>query len=136
MPAVGRHFLADYYGCTPRRLNDADGLRRALLDAVAASGATILSHHFEVFQPHGVTGVVVIAESHVALHTWPEHGFMAIDYFTCSERLDARLTLDLIGRAIEAERVEMREVARGEGVKDRVGEAPAIPANQVNIRKV
>jgi S-adenosylmethionine decarboxylase len=135
MPAVGRHFLADYHGCTFGRLNDADRLRSTLLEAVAASGATILSHHFEVFQPHGVTGVVVIAESHVALHTWPEHGFMAIDYFTCSERLDARLTLDLIGRALEAQRVEMREVARGEGVKERVGEAPAISGDQVNIRK-
>lgn len=135
MLGVGRHFLADYYGCNFQRLNDADALRALLLDTIARSGATILSDHFEVFQPHGVTGVVVIAESHVALHTWPEHGFMAVDYFTCSDRLDARLTLDLIGRSLEAERVEIREMARGEGVKDRVGEPPAPPEPQVNIRK-
>jgi S-adenosylmethionine decarboxylase len=116
LKGVGRHFFADYYGCTFESLNDAPRLRAVLLDTVARSGATILSDHFEVFSPHGVTGVIVVAESHVALHTWPEHGFMAIDYFTCSERLDARLTFDLIARELRAERYDTREVVRGAGV--------------------
>ncbi len=138
MPGVGRHFLADYYGCSFERLNDGAALRAMFLDAVARSGATILSDHFELFQPHGVTGVVVVAESHVALHTWPEHGFMAVDYFTCSERLDAGLTFNLIAQALEAERFETREIVRGEGVKPRVGEpasAAGAAADQVNIRE-
>lgn len=116
MTGVGRHHFADYYGCSFASLNDAARLRSVLLDAVARSGATILSDHFEVFDPHGVTGVVVVAESHVALHTWPEHGFLAVDYFTCSEKLDARLTFDLIARELQAERYETREVVRGAGL--------------------
>lgn len=127
MKGVGHHHFADYYGCSFDHLNDATKLRALLLDAVARSGATILSDHFEVFDPHGVTGVIVVAESHVALHTWPEHGFMAVDYFTCSARLDARLTFDLLGRALGAERFDVREVVRGAGLGDRVS-ASTLPA--------
>ena len=113
MKGVGHHHFADYYGCSFEDLNDAVSLRALLLDAVARSGATILSDHFEIFDPHGVTGVIVVAESHVALHTWPEHGFLAMDYFTCSARLDVRLTFETIAQALHAERFDVREVVRG-----------------------
>jgi len=121
---VGLHFLADYYGCSYAALNDAKRLREVLIEAVAKSGATILSDRFEIFQPHGVTGVVIVAESHVALHTWPERGFMAVDYFTCSSRLDPHVAFDILARALGSARLETRQVVRGAGVGEPAGEHP------------
>ena len=124
MTGIGRHFLADYYGCSFDELNDAKRLREVLLEAVGRSGATILSDRFEIFQPHGVTGVIIVAESHVALHTWPERGFMAVDYFTCSARLDPDVAFQLLAQALRPVRVETHQVVRGGGIDQGAGEHP------------
>lgn len=124
MTGIGRHFLADYYGCSFDELNDATRLREVLLEAVHRSGATILSDRFEIFQPHGVTGVIIVAESHVALHTWPERGFMAVDYFTCSARLDPHVAFEILSRALRPTRLETRQVVRGAGIEEAAGEHP------------
>ena len=100
MPGLGRHLLADLYGCGCGfdALNAPDRLLALVLEAVRASGATIMSHHVQPFSPHGVTGVVVVAESHLSFHTWPEHAFVSLDYFTCGHRVD----MDAIARAAGA----------------------------------
>jgi S-adenosylmethionine decarboxylase proenzyme len=81
--ALGRHLLAEFTGCEATSLADLERVTSAMLLAAEASGATIVTHSFHHFSPHGVSGAVIIAESHLAIHTWPEHGFAAVDFFSC-----------------------------------------------------
>ena len=83
MSALGHHLLVEFTGCDAAALTDLDRVTTAMLDAARASGATIVTHSFHRFSPHGVSGAVIIAESHLAIHTWPEHGFAAVDFFSC-----------------------------------------------------
>jgi S-adenosylmethionine decarboxylase proenzyme len=81
--ALGKHLLLELKGCDKEVLNDIGFLRQALLAAASGAGATILGESFHQFSPQGVSGVVIIAESHVCIHTWPEYGYAAADIFTC-----------------------------------------------------
>ncbi|HLP29726.1 MAG TPA: adenosylmethionine decarboxylase [Geothrix sp.] len=85
MTALGHHLLAEFTGCDPAALSDLERVTSAMLQAAEASGATIVTHSFHHFSPYGVSGAVIIAESHLAIHTWPEHGFAAVDFFSCGE---------------------------------------------------
>lgn len=113
MKGFGKHILVEFYGCEFALLNDPKRLRELALEAVAQSGATIMSDLFLTFEPHGVTGVVVIAESHMSLHTWPEHGYMALDYFTCGERVEIQAAVDVLARGLDPETVESTLRPRG-----------------------
>lgn len=83
MSALGHHLLAEFTGCDPAPLADLEQVTSAMLRAAEASGATIVTHSFHHFSPHGVSGAVIIAESHLAIHTWPEYRFAAVDFFSC-----------------------------------------------------
>ncbi|MEE9257267.1 MAG: adenosylmethionine decarboxylase [bacterium] len=112
MNSLGRHILAEFYECDPAMLNDTGAIERAMNEAAAASGATVVQSVFHMFSPHGVSGVVVVAESHLAIHTWPEYGFAAVDYFTCGE-VDAGAAIRCLRAKFGAERVSQREIERG-----------------------
>jgi S-adenosylmethionine decarboxylase len=86
---LGRQILADLYEYDPALLDDVDAIRGAMRSAAAGAGATILGDQLHHFSPQGVSGVVIIAESHLAIHTWPEHGYAALDLFTCGGSIDA-----------------------------------------------
>src|SRR5690625_8008884 len=88
MEALGRQILVEFYDCDQSKLNDVKFIETALLEAAVAARATIISHSFHKFSPHGVSGIVVIAESHIAIHTWPEYRYAAVDIFTCGESID------------------------------------------------
>jgi S-adenosylmethionine decarboxylase proenzyme len=81
--ALGKHLLLELKGCNKEVLNDIGFLRQALLAAASEAGATILGESFHQFNPQGVSGAVIIAESHLCIHTWPEYGYAAADIFTC-----------------------------------------------------
>lgn len=85
------HTLIDFHDCDPARMADAAGIRETMLAAIRDAGGTYVTDVFHEFSPHGLSGVVVIAESHVALHTWPEHGYAALDVFSCTQKLDQEL---------------------------------------------
>ncbi len=129
---LGRHILAELYDCDPKLLDDAEFLKNLALEAVERSGATIMSHHFKTFEPQGVSGVVVIAESHLSFHTWPEYGYMALDYFTCGENVDIQLAVDIIRQAVRCQRTQQIMHDRGEELADRphcpLPAGPADPA--------
>ncbi len=112
MNFLGRHILAEFYECDPAMLNDTGAIERAMNEAAAASGATVVQSVFHMFSPHGVSGVVVVAESHLAVHTWPEYGFAAVDYFACGE-VDAGAAIRCLRAKFGAERVSQREIERG-----------------------
>jgi S-adenosylmethionine decarboxylase len=83
MTALGRHLLVELSGCDAASLADLELVTKAMLLAAQAAGATIVTHSFHHFSPHGVSGAVIIAESHLAIHTWPEYSFAAVDFFSC-----------------------------------------------------
>lgn len=86
--ALGTHLLVELYECDVAALDDVTGIETAMVEAALAGGATIIDRRFHRFAPHGVSGVVVIAESHLTIHTWPEHAYAAVDVFTCGSSVD------------------------------------------------
>ena len=83
--ALGTHLLLELNDCDSRLLDELDLIETAMVDAALEAGASIVGRSFHKFTPRGVTGIVAIAESHLAIHTWPEHGYAAVDIFTCGE---------------------------------------------------
>jgi S-adenosylmethionine decarboxylase len=111
-PYQGLHLLADLHGA--KHLDNADIIERALRQAAHAAGAVILDvrlHHFGPGQ--GVTGVVLLAESHISIHTWPERNYAAIDIFVCGLTNNAQAACDVIAQMVEAGHVKCKEIARG-----------------------
>ena len=111
--ALGRHLLADFYGIAAHVLNDAQALEATLVAAAHAAGAVPLERRFHSFGGGGVTGVVLLKESHISVHTWPEHCFAAGDVFMCGNARpqDAVAALK---RAWQPARTVVRESGRGE----------------------
>lgn len=113
MEALGRQILVEYYECDGSKLNDVHFIETVLVEATEKSGATIISHNIHEFSPHGVSGVVVIAESHVAIHTWPEYKYAAVDIFTCGETIDPWIIQDQLKDHFQSGNVSSMEMKRG-----------------------
>jgi len=111
--ALGHQLAIELYGCDSRLLNDVEVISREMLAAAVACGATVVGHSFHRFLPQGVSGVVIIAESHLAVHTWPEHRYAAVDLFTCGSALHAERAVDYLRQALHAEGLEVIRVPRG-----------------------
>ena len=114
MRALGRHLLVEFYDCDPEAINDLDLVENSMKDAALAAGSTIVDSVFRRFSPHGVSGVVVIAESHLAIHTWPEYRYAAVDLFTCGEKVDPWAARDHLQDVFCSRDSECRELPRGE----------------------
>jgi len=112
--ALGRHLIVELYGCKVDILNDKEKIERIMMEAAEQAGATIVQKVFHLFSPHGISGVVVIAESHLAIHTWPEYGYAAVDVFTCGSKVDPWKAYEYIKRELEAEHSSIMEMYRGE----------------------
>jgi S-adenosylmethionine decarboxylase proenzyme len=110
---LGKHVLVEYFGCDVGALSDREELRRLMLEATRLSGATIVTDVFHEFNPYGLSGVVVIAESHVAIHTWPEHACASLDVFTCGEKMDPYAIKDYLEKALHARETLVSELERG-----------------------
>lgn len=113
MRTLGWHSLIELSGCDPERLKRVGGVRAAMLEAAERAGGTVVRAVFHSFKPWGVSGVVVIAESHLTVHTWPEHGYAAVDVFSCSRALKQAEVKRFLKRAFGAERVAVERVRRG-----------------------
>lgn len=114
LETIGSHCLAELYDCPHELLDDEMFIKGAVRTAVDEGLATLLhevSHHFH---PQGVTALGLIAESHVAIHTWPEHGYAAVDVFTCGDRANAEKACLHIVRVLQAGRHTLRKLIRGE----------------------
>ncbi len=113
MNALGRHVLAELYGCRRDVLNDVKKVQELMVAAAIKAGAEIREVAFHKFSPQGVSGVVVISESHLAVHTWPEYGYAAVDVFTCGERVDPRTAADYLVEGFSAASFTTQEIQRG-----------------------
>lgn len=114
MRALGRHLVLELYNCDPEVLNDRDRIEEIMTKAAERAGATIVQKVFHLFNPHGVSGVVVIAESHLAIHTWPEYGYAAVDVFTCGSKVDPWKAYEYIKEQLGAQYHSTMEIYRGE----------------------
>lgn len=112
MRILGRHLVADFHDCTAD-LNDPRFVMETLEKACKVANATIVERSGHHFSPYGVTAVVIIAESHLAVHTWPEYRYAAVDLFTCGDSVDPWKAFEVVKRAFGANRVEVQEIRRG-----------------------
>ncbi len=112
MDTLGRHLIADFYGCDAGSLDDEAHVRRAVVAAAGAVGSTVVSLASHRYAPQGVTAVALIAESHLSVHTWPEHGYAAIDIFTCGG-LDPGPGFSLLAARLGATEYRVQQIVRG-----------------------
>lgn len=113
MKHLGRHILAEIYGCDFETLNNIQKVERIMINAALEAGAEVREYVFHKFSPQGISGVVVISESHLAIHTWPELGYAAVDVFTCGDKIDPWDACNYLTEHFEAKQVSAREAKRG-----------------------
>ncbi len=118
--ALGRQLTVDFYDCSARILADCERLKAVFVDAARRAGATILDSYFHDFEPQGSSGVVIIAESHFAVHAWPEYGYAAVDLFTCSETVDFGCAVAVLKEGMAAGSAVVSEVFTRGRVEDGV----------------
>lgn len=113
MNALGRHLLLELKDCNGDVLNDLDFLRNCLCETAEQIGATVVNDSFHQFCPQGVSGVVVIAESHICIHTWPEYNYAAVDVFTCGDSVDPQEAVRLLVEKLGSKDPSFIELKRG-----------------------
>ncbi|MTD29598.1 adenosylmethionine decarboxylase [Planomicrobium sp. YIM 101495] len=126
METMGRHVIAELWQCDFDKLNDIEFIEQTFVDAALKSGAEIREVAFHKFAPQGVSGVVIISESHLTIHSFPEHGYASIDVYTCGD-LDPTIAANYIAEALGSQTRELVEVPRGMGPVA-VGQAKAVAA--------
>ncbi len=113
MSALGRHILVEFFGCSSEKLNDVSTTESGMVNAAEKAGATVINSTFHHFSPYGVSGVVVIQESHLAIHTWPEYQYAAVDLFTCGDSVNPWVSFDFLKEVFGAQNYSALEMRRG-----------------------
>jgi len=111
MKQIGTHLVVDAWESPSDFLNDPERIRQALVDAVSAGGATLIDLCVHQFSPHGVTATATLAESHIAIHTWPEYGYFAADVFFCGAG-EPKVAMEFLQNALGAKRAKVTELVR------------------------
>ena len=117
MEVLGMHYLVEFYQCDSKKIDDVKYIEDVMTKAVDVSGATIVAPLFHKFAPQGVSGVVVIEESHFAIHTWPEHGYASVDIYSCGE-FDYVAAMRYLRDSLGAKKYTAGAVERGRLSKD------------------
>lgn len=111
----GRHLIAELYQCNSEILDDLPRIEKIFVDAALLSGAEVLEVVFHKFAPVGVSGVVIISESHLAVHTFPEHSYASVDIYTCGHRINPNEAYHYIANQFQAACALVKELMRGFG---------------------
>ena len=112
---MGRHVIAEMWDCNIDKLNDMGLIEQIFVNAALKAGAEIREVAFHKFAPYGVSGVVIISESHLTIHSFPEHGYASVDVYTCGDIIDPNLAAEFIATSLESKSVEKVEIPRGIG---------------------
>ncbi|MGL4789195.1 MAG: adenosylmethionine decarboxylase [Cetobacterium sp.] len=113
LETLGRHILIEFYNCDEEILKDPVLVDKHMNEAARIANATIVESVFHHFNPYGVSGAVIISESHLAIHTWPEYGYAAVDVFTCGDKIDPWTAFKFLEDVFKSDRSESIEVPRG-----------------------
>jgi len=111
--SLGNHLIIELYECHSETINDVQSVEEKLVEAVNISGANVVQSVIHKFNPHGISGVVVIEESHFSVHTWPEYGYCALDIFTCGDEIDCHSALQYLKKEFQAKHLSVTEMKRG-----------------------
>jgi spermidine synthase len=114
MESLGKHIIVEFYECDQEKINNVSFIEKSMLEAAKLAGATIINSTFHHFSPFGVSGVIVIEESHLAIHTWPEYLFTSVDLFTCGELVDPWISFDYLKQRFSAHHSSSIELQRGQ----------------------
>ena len=112
-PSLGSHILVELFGCDKASLEKVSTVGKTMLDAAVASEATVVTDSFHEFKPYGVSGAVIIQESHYTIHTWPEHGYAAVDLFYCGGTIYVDRAIEQLKQQFQPERMKFLVVRRG-----------------------
>ncbi|NLY43354.1 MAG: S-adenosylmethionine decarboxylase proenzyme [Clostridiaceae bacterium] len=115
MNTYSRHCIMELWECNSEFLDNRELVERVMVEAALEAGAEVREVAFHKFAPQGVSGVVIISESHLAIHTFPEHGYASIDVFTCGERIDPQVAAELIAKKLGSKRIYQVNLERGMG---------------------
>ena len=110
---IGHHYIVEASGCDPKIISSVEKVQQILVKAAEVAGAQVWSVSFSKFPPQGVSGVVVISESHISTHTWPEYGYGAMDFYTCGSHVDPEKGLNYAVDAFGASTSHITEITRG-----------------------
>ena len=113
MDVLGTHVLLELRNCDPQLLDDLAYIRQEMLRAAASVNAHVVGESFHQFTPQGVTGILSIAESHISIHTWPEHDYAAADIFTCGDQTMPERAAAVIIEALRCRDPEITQIRRG-----------------------
>lgn len=113
MHTLGRHILAEIYGCDSEILNNKTSIEKIMVDSALNAGAEVREVIFHKFSPQGVSGVVIISESHLTIHTWPELGYAAVDIFTCGDKINPWDACNYMTELFKAKNMTATEIKRG-----------------------
>ncbi|MEM1537612.1 MAG: adenosylmethionine decarboxylase [Candidatus Nezhaarchaeales archaeon] len=111
---MGRHLIIEFYGCNPEMLANDERIKKTLLRSIEVMGGHVKGECLYKFPPYGgITLLIAIAESHVSIHTWPEHGYAAIDIFTCGSNMDPWKAYDVIINEFKPRKFNVTDIRRG-----------------------
>jgi S-adenosylmethionine decarboxylase len=127
--ALGTHLLVELRDCNSKLLNDLKKVENMLVAAAKEANATVIESRFHKFSPFGISGVVVIAESHLTIHTWPEYGYAAVDVFTCGDVLKPEIAVNYLADKFQSANPSVVEVKRG--LLSRNGRLPHKPLKNI-----
>lgn len=130
MNTIARHLIAEFYECSAVRLNDQPWLEQSMCQAAKEVGATVVGQAFHQFSPQGVTGTILIEESHLSIHTWPEYQYAAVDIFTCGG-LDPRPGFAYLARILGARSYRVQEIVRG--LSEHLQESRPLLPNDIHV---
>jgi S-adenosylmethionine decarboxylase len=114
----GRHIAIDTWGVDFNLLNSVEKLQHHMIEAAEACGATVLSVQSKQFDPQGATVLVLLSESHLSIHTYPEKGFAALDCYTCGDTVDPEVAIEFMVKALQPTKSYARKLIRGVGEMD------------------
>jgi S-adenosylmethionine decarboxylase len=117
---VGHHYIIEASGCDPKIISNVTKVQQILVKAAEMAGANVCAVSFHQFPPTGVSGVVVISESHISTHTWPEYGYGALDFYTCGDEVDPEKGLFYAVEAFGASSSHITEITRGLDEEDQI----------------
>jgi S-adenosylmethionine decarboxylase len=110
---LGYHILLEFHGCPSHIIKDSSLVESILLKAAQVSGVHIVKSFFHRFNPHGLSGVIVISESHFTIHTWPEYSYVAIDFFSCTKDVNLERGIEYLKKKLNPKSVSRIELKRG-----------------------